>query len=63
MIIYNKKILEDKKMNDMTKKLQKLVGHRKNAVVVSKQKDFKQYKRNKGSAEESDYSSGSFDNN
>jgi hypothetical protein len=50
-------------MNDMTKKLQKLVGHRKNAVVVSKQKDFKAYKRNRGSAEESDYSSGSFDNN
>jgi len=50
-------------MNDTTKKLQKLVGHRKTTLVVSKSKDFKAYKRNRGSAEESDYSSGSFDNN
>jgi hypothetical protein len=50
-------------MNDTTKKLQKLVGHRKNVVVVSKQKDFKQYKRNRGGSSDSDYSSGSFDYN
>jgi hypothetical protein len=34
-------------MNDMTKKLQKMIGHRKKTIVVSRQKDFKQYKRNR----------------
>ena len=50
-------------MNNMTKKLQKLVGHRKNTVVISKQKDFKKYKRIRASSTDSDYSSGCFDYN
>lgn len=50
-------------MNDMTKKLQKLVGHRKSTVVVSKQKDFKQYRRNRGGSSVSDYYSSSFEYN
>jgi hypothetical protein len=50
-------------MNDITKKLQKMVGHKRNSVIVSKQKDFKQYKKYRESSSESDYSSGSFDDN
>jgi len=50
-------------MNVMTKKLQKMVGHRKKTVVVSRQKDFKQYKRNREGSSDSDYSSGDFDYN
>jgi hypothetical protein len=43
-------------MNKITKKLQKLVETRKTSVVVSEQKDFKQYsKGNKRSTSLNDY--------
>ena len=37
-------------MNDMTKKLQKMVAHRKTKKVVSESKDFKPYRRQKTSS-------------
>lgn len=50
-------------MNNMTKKLQKMVCNRKSGIVVSKQKDFKKYKRIRESSTNSDYSSGCYDYN
>ena len=43
-------------MNKITKKLQKLVENRKTSIVVSEQKDYKQYsKSNKRGASFDDY--------
>ncbi len=43
-------------MNKITKKLQKLVENRKTSVIVSEQKDFKQYaKSNRRSTSFDDY--------
>jgi len=43
-------------MNNITKKLQKIVENRKTSVVVSEQKDFKQYnKSNRRSTSFNDY--------
>jgi hypothetical protein len=50
-------------MNNATKKLQKMINRRKISVVVSKQKDFKKYKRNRGGSTESNYYPVGFDNN
>ena len=47
-------------MNNMTKKLRKMVNHRKRTIVVSKQKDFKQYKRSRAESSDSDYRPGGF---
>ena len=45
-----------KKMNKITKKLQKLVENRKTSVVVSEQKDFKRYsKTNRRTTSFNDY--------
>jgi len=41
-------------MNDMTKKLQKMVSHRKTKKIVSESKDFNPYRRSKSSSD-SDY--------
>jgi hypothetical protein len=43
-------------MNNITKKLQKIVENRKTSVVVSEQKDFKQYtKSNRRTTSFNDY--------
>jgi hypothetical protein len=44
----------DKKMNDMTKKLQKIVAHRKTKKVVSESKYFNPY-RNRRTSSTPDY--------
>ena len=50
-------------MNNMTKKLQKMIGRRKNSIIISKQKDFKPYKRTSESSSDSNYSPINFNNN
>ena len=43
-------------MNDITKKLQKMVSSRKDSVVISEQKKYNQYSRkNRNSTSFSDY--------
>jgi hypothetical protein len=50
-------------MNNATKKLQKMISRRKISVVISKQKDFKKYKRNREGSTDSNYYPVGFDNN
>ena len=51
-------------MNNVTKKLKKLVEARKTSVVVSEQKKFNQYgKRGHNRTSFSEYYSGSYENN
>jgi len=42
-------------MNDVTKKLNKLVKQRKRSIVVTEQGSIKQYSRNRSSSSSSDY--------
>ena len=48
-------------MNDVTKKLQKLVANRKTAIVTSEQGSVKKYARSRSSGSSSDYYSPSAD--
>lgn len=46
-------------MNDITKKLQKLVENRKTSKIISKQSAYKPYSRNKNSAAGGEFYGGS----
>ena len=50
-------------MNDVTKKLNKLVKQRKTSIVVTEQGSIKQYSKARSSTSTSDYYSTSTENN